>query len=233
MLRWNINALTCSWYVSNTYNSPVNVYVTATFCIGSAAMYWFRLGPNRYRTNTHLPGSYSRGKSLFRTRSAAISLVTSKQKHSNLECYYALLRRPITNGSVVTHSILFSNTAMRSATSDNVTFPERPSRNEKPTSRNEEQTKNVLSSYLVLPQNLFSEIICILFVLEHEILSFSAHFVIFLVTNWWIILQYFPLIENVWCKTHSEPGPSVCDYRHWFDWGPDEAPHSCWNAISE
>ena len=188
MLPSNINALTCSWYVSNTYNSPLNVHVTATFCIRSTAVYWSRLGTNRYETNTHLPSSYFSSESLLRTRSVATSLVTSQQSHSILECYYALLWRPIMNGSVVTHSIHFSNTATSSATTDNVTVPEPPSRNEEPTSRNKEQTRKVPISYLVLSQNLFSEIICIFFVLEHEILSYLAHFFIFLVTNWWIIL---------------------------------------------
>ena len=76
------------------------------------------------------------------------------------------------NGSVATHFILLSSTAASSATGGYVVVPERPSRNEEPTSRNEEQTRNVPSFCLILPQNLFNELICILLVPEHEILSY-------------------------------------------------------------
>ena len=91
-----INALTCSWYVSNTYHSPANVYVIATSCTCSTTVYWSRLGRNRYGTEAYLPSSYSRSEYLFLTRSVANSLVRSHQNHSNLECYIAVLRRPIT-----------------------------------------------------------------------------------------------------------------------------------------
>ena len=97
MLHSYINGFTCSWYVSKTYHSPVNVHVTATYCIRSTPVYWSRLGRNRYGTNTFLPRSYSRSEYLFRTCSVATSLVTSHQNHSNLECYYFVLRRSITN----------------------------------------------------------------------------------------------------------------------------------------
>ena len=49
--------------------------------------------------------------------------------------------------------------------------PQRPTTIEEPTNGSEEQ-KSVPSSYLVLPQNLFSELICFLPVLEHEKLSY-------------------------------------------------------------
>ena len=86
-------------------------------------------------------------------------------------CYDGQLR----NGSVATHFILLSSTATSSGTSEYVTLQERPSRNQEPTNRNEEQTRNAPSSYQVLPQNLFSEQMYILPVLEHKILSYLAH----------------------------------------------------------
>ena len=75
------------------------------------------------------------------------------------------------NGSVTTHSIPLSSTATSSTTGGYVLLPERPSRNEGPTSRNAEHIRNVPRSYIVLPQNLFNELICNLPVLEHKILS--------------------------------------------------------------
>ena len=86
-------------------------------------------------------------------------------------CYDGQLR----NSPVATHFILLSSTATSSAAGGYVVFPERPSRNEEPTSRNEEQTRNVPSSHIVLPQNLFNELAYILPVLDHEILSYSVH----------------------------------------------------------
>ena len=89
------------------------------------------------------------------------------------------------NGSVATHFILIS-TAMSSATGRYVVIPEWPSRKEEPTGgkeestgRNEEQTRKAPRSYLVLPQKLCSELICILSVLEHEILSYLARLFFF------------------------------------------------------
>ena len=79
------------------------------------------------------------------------------------------------NSSVFTHFHSDSHTVTIKATSEYVTVPEPPSRNKEPTIRKEEQTRNVSSSYLVLPQNLFSEQIWSLPVLEHEILSYLAH----------------------------------------------------------
>ena len=70
-------------------------------------------------------------------------------------CYDDQLR----NGPIVTHFILFSSTAASSATGGYVVVPEWPSKNEEPANENEERTKNVLSSDLVLPQNLFNEFI--------------------------------------------------------------------------
>ena len=54
------------------------------------------------------------------------------------------------NESVAIHLILLSSTATSSATGGYVVVPKRPS-------RNEEKTRNAPSSYLVSPQNLFSE----------------------------------------------------------------------------
>ena len=82
-------------------------------------------------------------------------------------CYDGQLR----NGSVATHFILFSSNATSSATGGNVVVPERPTRNEEPISRIEVQT-----CHLVLPQNLLNELVCILPVLEHEMLSYLTHF---------------------------------------------------------
>ena len=92
-------------------------------------------------------------------------------KSAIMLCYDGQIR----NGSVATHFFQFSSTATSSATSEYVTILERPSRNEQPTTRNEEQTGNIQGSYLVLPQNLFNEITCIRPVREHEILNYSAH----------------------------------------------------------
>ena len=87
-------------------------------------------------------------------------------------CYDGQLR----NSSVASHIISFNSTATSSATSEYVTVLEQLSRNDETTSRNIEQTRNASSSYLVLHQNLFSELICILFILEQEMLSYLAHF---------------------------------------------------------
>ena len=57
-------------------------------------------------------------------------------------CYDGQLR----NGSVATHFLLLSSTVTSSATGGYVAVPERPSRNEEPTSGNEEQTRNVAGS---------------------------------------------------------------------------------------
>ena len=173
------NAFTCSWYVSNTYHSPVNVHVTATYCIRSTTKYWSRLGRNRYGTDTYLPSSYCRSEYLFRTRSVRVPSLLVWRRHTKIIpiwsaimlCYDGQLR----NGSVATHFIPLSSTATSSGTSEYVTLQERPSRNQEPTNRNEEQTSNAPSSYQVLPQNLFSEQIYILPVLEHEILIYLAH----------------------------------------------------------
>ena len=76
-------------------------------------------------------------------------------------CYDGQLR----NGSVATHFILLSSNATSSATGGCVVVPEQPSRNEDPISRNEEQNRNAPSSYVVLSQNLFNDLRCILPVL--------------------------------------------------------------------
>ena len=69
--------LSYSWYVSKTYQSPVNVHVTATYCVRSTPVYWSRLGRNSYGTDTYLHSSYSRSEYLFRTRALATNLVTT------------------------------------------------------------------------------------------------------------------------------------------------------------
>ena len=55
MLYSYIIAFTCSWYLSNVYQSPVNVHVIVTYwyCIRSTPVYWSRLGWNRYGANTY------------------------------------------------------------------------------------------------------------------------------------------------------------------------------------
>ena len=100
------------------------------------------------------------------------------------------------NSSVITPFFSDNRTAISSATSKYGTVPERLSRSEEPTNRIEEQTGNVPSSYLVLPQKMFSEIICILLVIEHEILSYLAPF-FFTVTNGCNILYCFTIMEYV------------------------------------
>ena len=67
------------------------------------------------------------------------------------------------NGSMATHFILLSSIATSSATGGYVAVPERSSKKEDPTSRKEEQARNVPSSYLVLPQNVFNELTSYLF----------------------------------------------------------------------
>ena len=59
---------------------------------------------------------------------------------------------------VATHFVPRSGTATRSARGGYAVVPEWPSSEER-TSRNKEQTRNVPSSYLVLPHNLFIELI--------------------------------------------------------------------------
>ena len=54
------NAFTCSWYVSNTYHSPVKFHINSTYCIGSTPVYWSKLGRSCYGTDTYVPSSYSR-----------------------------------------------------------------------------------------------------------------------------------------------------------------------------
>ena len=90
-------------------------------------------------------------------------------------CYNGQLR----NVSVASYFILLSSTETSSARGGYVVVPERPSRNEGPTSRKEEQTRNVPRSYLVLPQNLLNDIIWILPVFEHENLSYLVHLLYF------------------------------------------------------
>ena len=60
LLHSLFNAFTCSWYISNTYHSPVNFQINSKFCIRSSPVYWSRLGRNCYGTDTYLPNSYSR-----------------------------------------------------------------------------------------------------------------------------------------------------------------------------
>ena len=136
-----INAFTCSWHISNTYHSPVNVHVTATYCIQSTAVYWSRLGRNCYRMDTYLPSSYSRSEYLFRTRSVATNLLTSLEsqpiRSAFMLCHFGQTR----NVYVATYFILLSRTASSSATSGYVIVSERWGKNEEPAGSNEERTK--------------------------------------------------------------------------------------------
>ena len=75
------------------------------------------------------------------------------RNHSNLECYYHVLRRPITDQLRNHSNHIFSSTAISSATSEYGAVPGRPSRNEEPISRNEEGTRNTPSSSLVSTSN--------------------------------------------------------------------------------
>ena len=90
MLQSYINAITCIWYVSNTYQSPVSFHVTAMYRVRSTPVYWSRLGRNRYGTNTYLPSNYSRSEYLFPTRSVGTILVTSLEFHPMLLCCVTL-----------------------------------------------------------------------------------------------------------------------------------------------
>ena len=83
------------------------------------------------------------------------------------------------NSSVFIHFHSDNSAAASNATCKYGTVPERPSINEEATSRNEQQTRNRPSSYLVLPENFIGEFICILPVLEHETFSYLAHFFYF------------------------------------------------------
>ena len=92
MLHSCINAFTYSWYVSNTYHSPVNVHVIATYYIRSTPVHWSRFGRNCYETDTRLPSSFSRSEYLFRTRSVAADLVKSLEfqpiRCVNMKCRF-------------------------------------------------------------------------------------------------------------------------------------------------
>ena len=141
MLHSNINAFTCSWYVSNTYHSPVNVHVTATYCIRSTPVYWSRLGRNRYRADTYLPSIYSRSEYLFPSRSVATNLVTSL-KFQPIRCAVMLcIFGRARNGSVTTHFILFGSTAESRAKSGYIVVPESFGQNYKPASSNKERAR--------------------------------------------------------------------------------------------
>ena len=138
------NAFTCSWYVSNTYHSPVTpvkVHVTATYCIRSTPVYWSRLGQNFYGTDTYLPRSYSKSEYLFRTRSVATDLVTSLE-FQPIRCAIKLCHFGQTrNGYVATQFILLSSTTASSATSGYVVVTEHFGQNEEPAGSNEERTR--------------------------------------------------------------------------------------------
>ena len=134
---------------------------------------------DHYGTDTYLPSSYSRSECLFRTRSVATDLVTSREIQP-IRCAFMLCQFGQTrSGYLATFFILLSSSAASSATSKYITVPERPCRNEEPNSGNEEQNRNVPSSYLVQPRNLFKELICIPPVLECAILSYLAHLIYF------------------------------------------------------
>ena len=141
MLQLYIKAFICSWYVSHTYHSSVNVHAIATYCIRSTTVYWSRLGRSCYGTDTYLHSRYSRRQYLFRTRSVAINLVTSL-KFQPIPCGIMLCQFGQTrNGYVATYFILFSSTAASSATSGYVVVPERIGQNEGPACSNKEGTR--------------------------------------------------------------------------------------------
>ena len=141
MVQSYINAFICSWYVSNTFHSPVNVHVTSTYCIRSTPVYWSILGRNRYGTNTYLPGSYSRSEYLFRTRSVATDLVTSLEvqpiRCAIILCHFGRTR----NGYVTDYFLLLNSTAASTVTSGYVVVPERFVQMEEPAGSNEERTR--------------------------------------------------------------------------------------------
>ena len=141
MLQSYITASICSSYVLITHHSPVNVYVTATYCVRSTPVYWSRLGWNSYGTNTYLHSSYSRSECLFRTRALATNLVTSLEiqpiRCAIMPCHFG--QTP--NGYVANYFILLSSTAARSATGGYVVVPEQLGQNEELAGSNKERTK--------------------------------------------------------------------------------------------
>ena len=141
MLHLYFKASTCSWYVSNTHHSPVNVHVIAKYCIRSTPLYWSGLGRNSYGTDTYLPGRYSRSEYLFRTRSVATDLVTSLEIQPILfpiiQCHFGQTRY----GYVATYFNLLSGSPASSATRGYVVLPEQFGQNEEPARSDEEGTK--------------------------------------------------------------------------------------------
>ena len=104
-------------------------------------MYWTRLGRNFYETDTYVPGSYSRSKYLFRTRSVVTDLVTSLEfqpiRFAIMLCHFGQTR----NGYMATYFIHLSSTAASKATSGCVVVPEHFGQNEEPARSNEEWTR--------------------------------------------------------------------------------------------
>ena len=143
LLQSYINDFMCSWYISITYHSPVNVNVIATYCIRSTPVYWSTLGPICYGTDTYLP-SYSGSEYLFCTRSVATDLVTSL-KVQPIRCAIMLCQFGQTrNGCVPTYRILLSSTAANSATGGYEVAPKRFGQSEEPACSNEERTRKSL-----------------------------------------------------------------------------------------
>ena len=146
MLQSFINGFTRSWYVAHTCHSPVNVHVTATYCVRSTPVYWSRLRRKSYGRGTYLPSSYSRSEYLFRTRSVATNLVTSLEFQPIHSAIILCHFRQTRNGYAATYFILLSSTAASSATSGYVVVPEQFGQNEEPAGSNEERTWKKSSS---------------------------------------------------------------------------------------
>ena len=142
-MQYYIFAFTCSWYVSNTYHSPVYFHTNSTYFIRSTPVYWTRLGRNFYVTNTYLPSSYSKlGMNiLLRTRYVATDLVTS-QNFQPIRCAFALFHFGRTRDVyVATRIILLSSTAEGSATGGYVVATERSGQIEVWASKNVERAR--------------------------------------------------------------------------------------------
>ena len=123
--------------------------------------------------------------------------MTSHQNHFNLE-WVILCCATTANYGTVPYSLIFTPiTALLLAVLEANTEPFRNGLVEKGNQlTDKEQTRNAPSSYLLLPQNLFSELLCTLPAFEHEILNYLAqYFQRYELTNYF---QNFPIMKNVW-----------------------------------
>ena len=133
---------------------------------------WSRLGLNRYGTNTYLRSSYSRSKNLFRTCSADNS---HKAKHVTAKSFQ--LRVLICSATTANHQ---KKSVVDYLQSDSCTATPDPFRKNLVEFINHfAEMKKTLGIFLVpalfFSQNLFSEIICVLPVLEHAKLNYLLH----------------------------------------------------------